>query len=40
MKNWVVLFTRTGSEVKLLHLLKEKLSDEEFLPFVPTKETS
>lgn len=39
MKNWVILFTRTGSEAKLAHILKEKLNAEEYLPFVPTKET-
>jgi len=40
MKNWVVLFVRTGSEEKLVQILKEKLSASEFLPFVPTKEMS
>jgi transcriptional antiterminator NusG len=39
MKNWVILFARTGSEEKLVHVLKEKLNTEEYLPFVPTKET-
>ena len=38
MKNWVVLFARTGSEEKLAQTLKEKLDAEEYLPFVPTKE--
>jgi len=38
MKNWVVLFTRTGSEEELVQILKEKLSANEFLPFVPTEE--
>ena len=39
MKNWVILFARTGLEEKLVHVLKEKLNAEEYLPFVPTKET-
>ena len=39
MKNWVVLFARTGSEEKLVQMLREKLNAEEYLPFVPTKET-
>ena len=39
MKNWVVLFARTGSEEKLVSTLKEKLNTKEYLPFVPTKET-
>jgi len=39
MKNWVVLFARTGSEEKLVNTLKGKLNVEEYLPFVPTKET-
>ena len=38
MENWVVLFARTGSEEKLVQMLKERLSPEEYLPFVPTKE--
>jgi transcriptional antiterminator NusG len=38
MKNWVILFARTGSEEKLVQILKEKLDAEEYLPFVPTKE--
>ena len=38
MKNWVVLFARTGSEEKLVQTLKEELNAEEYLPFVPTKE--
>ena len=39
MKNWIVLFARTGSEEKLVNTLKEKLCTEEYLPFVPMKET-
>ena len=39
MKNWVILFARTGSEEKLADVFKEKLNAEEYLPFVPTKET-
>jgi len=38
MKNWVVLFARTGSEEKLVQTLKEQLDAEKYLPFVPTKE--
>jgi transcriptional antiterminator NusG len=38
MKNWVILFARTGSEEKLKDILKEKLSADKFLPFVPVKE--
>jgi len=39
MKNWVIMFSRTGSEEKLVCILKEKLNTEEYLPFVPSKET-
>ncbi|MCL2192135.1 MAG: antiterminator LoaP [Treponema sp.] len=39
MKNWVILFVRTGFEEKLVHALKGKLSANEYLPFVPYKET-
>jgi transcriptional antiterminator NusG len=39
MKNWVILFARTGSEEKLMDILKEKLNADQYLPFVPTKET-
>jgi transcriptional antiterminator NusG len=38
MKNWVILFARTGSEEKLKGILKENLNADEFLPFVPVKE--
>jgi len=38
MKNWAVLFVRTGSEEKLVQTFREKLDAEEYLPFVPTKE--
>ena len=39
MKNWVILFARTGSEEKLKGLLRENLNVDEFMPFVPVKET-
>jgi len=39
MKNWVILFAKTGSEEKLIQILLEKLDTDEFVPFVPTKET-
>jgi transcription termination/antitermination protein NusG len=39
MKNWVILFVRTGLEKKLVRVLKEKLNVDEYLPFLPTKET-
>jgi transcriptional antiterminator NusG len=38
MKNWVILFARTGSEEKLKGTLEKYLNSEEFLPFVPVKE--
>jgi transcriptional antiterminator NusG len=38
VKNWVILFTRAGSEKKLVRTLKEKLNTDEYLPFLPTKE--
>jgi len=38
MKNWVVLFARTGTEERLVRTLKEKLDAGGYLPFVPTKE--
>ena len=38
MKNWVVLFARTGSEEKLVQTLKEELDAKECLLFVPKKE--
>ena len=38
MKNWVILFARTGSEEILVQMLKERLNAEEYLPFVPIKE--
>ena len=40
MKNWVVLFARTGSEEDLRDMLREQLDADEFLPFVPTREAS
>ena len=39
MKNWVILFVRTGSEEKIARLLKEKLNAEEYQPFLPVRET-
>jgi transcriptional antiterminator NusG len=39
MKNWVILFVRTGIEAKLASALKENLDADEYLPFLPTKET-
>jgi transcriptional antiterminator NusG len=39
MKNWVILFVRSGSEEKLGRALKEKLNAEEYQPFLPVKET-
>jgi transcriptional antiterminator NusG len=38
MKNWIVLFVKTGSEKKLVQMLKEKLNAEEYLPFIPVRE--
>jgi len=38
MKNWVILFARTGSEEKLVQILTQKLNSCEYLPFVPSKE--
>ena len=40
MKNWVILFARTGSEEELKHMLRESLNAGNFLPFVPTREAS
>jgi transcriptional antiterminator NusG len=39
MKNWVILFVRTGSEEKIVRKLNEKLNIDEYLPFLPTVET-
>jgi len=38
MKNWVILFVKTGSEDRLTRMLKEKLNADEYLPFLPFKE--
>jgi transcriptional antiterminator NusG len=38
MKNWIVLFVKTGSERTLVHTLKKKLNAEEYLPFLPIRE--
>jgi len=40
MKNWIILFVRTGSEKKLLQMLNECLNSGEYLPFLPVKESS
>ncbi|GHT27749.1 hypothetical protein FACS18942_07470 [Planctomycetales bacterium] len=40
MKNWLILFVRTGNENNLMAVLKEKLNPYEYLPFVPLVETS
>ena len=37
MDNWVVLFVRTGSEEKMVDILKYKLDNKAFEPFLPTK---
>ena len=39
MRNWVVLFVRTGHEEKIRDALSEHLNVDENLPFVPHKET-
>jgi len=39
MKNWVILFVRTGTEENLARTLKEHLNTGEYRPFVPVKET-
>jgi transcriptional antiterminator NusG len=39
MKNWVILFVRTGLEEKIVRNLKDKLNIDEYLPFLPTVET-
>ena len=39
MKNWVIVFVRTGAEEKVTRKLKEKLNATEYLPFIPVKET-
>jgi len=39
MKNWVILFVRTGSEEKWVRILKERLITNKYLPFLPVKET-
>jgi transcriptional antiterminator NusG len=39
MKNWVILFVRTGLEEKIVCKLKENLNVDEYLPFLPTVET-
>jgi transcriptional antiterminator NusG len=39
MKNWIILFVRTGLEEKIVRELREKLNDNKYLPFLPTVET-
>jgi transcriptional antiterminator NusG len=39
MKNWVILFVQTGAEERLTRMLKEMLNADEYLPFLPVKET-
>lgn len=39
MKNWVILFVRTGLEETVVGALKETLDADRYLPFLPTKET-
>jgi transcriptional antiterminator NusG len=38
MKNWVILFVRSGAEQQVVRTLKEKLDAAEYLPFIPVKE--
>ena len=38
MRNWVILFVRTGSEEKLVRLLRDNLNVNEYQPFLPIKE--
>jgi transcriptional antiterminator NusG len=40
MKKWVILFVQTGAEERLTRLLKKKLNADEYLPFLPVKETA
>jgi len=40
MENWVILFARTGSEERLTRMLKETLNADEYVPFLPVRETS
>jgi len=39
MTNWVILFAKTGAEERLLRVLKENLDSDEYLPFLPIRET-
>ena len=39
MKNWVILFVRAGAEEKVTRSLKERLNADEYLPFLPIKES-
>ena len=36
--SWVVTFVRTGTENKVINILKDKLCDKVFVPFLPTRE--
>jgi len=40
MKNWVIIFVRSGSEQKVLQLVKTDENAFDFVPFLPTKESS
>lgn len=39
MQNWVILYTPTGAEEKVVKRLKQKLSPDVYLPFIPYRET-
>jgi len=39
MENWVILFARTGSEERLTRILRETLNADEYVPFLPVRET-
>ena len=38
MDSWVVIFVRTGTEDKMVNILKDRLDGEMFVPFLPTRE--
>ena len=40
MKNWAILFVRTGREERLIRALGQELNACEWLPFLPTKEAT
>ncbi|BCJ96192.1 transcription termination/antitermination protein NusG [Anaerocolumna cellulosilytica] len=37
MKNWYILYVRTGCEEKIQKILQKRLNNEYFLPFIPMK---